>query len=137
MDDKTAKLIALTFTEASDIVKDRLDNLQAILTHLDPEGFKPCTSTKRGYGFDSIHLDTYNRYAEKVSYLLYYFPAYFFVNSYPRVTVLLQMFTPIFSTRRVVDIPTTISVQLTLQRRSKSDPNIPSLSQMPLKTFAE
>jgi len=68
IDDGAAELIAIAFNEASDIIKDRLGNLQAILAHLDPDSFKACDSAKWGYAFDSIHLDTYNRFAEKVSF---------------------------------------------------------------------
>lgn len=67
IDDATSKLIALTYSEASEIIKDRMQNLQAVMKHLDPTWFKPCHSDKHGFTFDSIHFDTYNRYAEKVS----------------------------------------------------------------------
>jgi hypothetical protein len=65
LDDATGRFIALTFSEASEIIKDRMQNLLTIMEHLDPTWFKPSTSNKRGFDFDSIHFDTYNRYAEK------------------------------------------------------------------------
>ena len=67
IDDAVRNLIALTFNEASGFIKDHMQNLQAILSHLDPSSCEPCDSSKYGYAFDSIHLDTYNRFAEKVS----------------------------------------------------------------------
>lgn len=68
IEDSMHKLLALTFSESSGLIKNRLNNLRSILTHLDPDSFKPCDSSMRGYGFDSIHLDTYNRFAENVSH---------------------------------------------------------------------
>jgi hypothetical protein len=58
--------MGLVFSEASDIVRDQMTKLRTILEHADPSSCKPCRSDKRGYAFDSIHLDTYNRFAEKV-----------------------------------------------------------------------
>jgi hypothetical protein len=46
--------------------------LRTILEHADPSSCKPCHSDKRGYTFDSVYLDTYNRFAEKVSDLFYF-----------------------------------------------------------------
>lgn len=68
-EDADSTFIALAFNEASDIIKDRLGIMQKVLRHLDPQSFEPCQSNKHGYTFNSIHLDTYNRFAEKVSVL--------------------------------------------------------------------
>lgn len=69
IEDSDGKFIALAFNEAADIIKDRLGIMQNVLRHLDPQSFEPCQSDKHGYAFDSIHLDTYNRFAEKVNVL--------------------------------------------------------------------
>ena len=66
MDDNSGTFLGLLFNEASEFIKGRMMKLRLILQNADPDIFKHCESDKRGYSFDSIHLDTYNRYAEKV-----------------------------------------------------------------------
>jgi hypothetical protein len=109
IDDAASNLIALTFNEASEIIKDRMQNLQAILSHLDPTSCEPCDSSKYGYAFDSIQLDTYNRFAEKASEFSLKFD-YIFIDLYPREMVLPWMFTLTSSTKTPMDIPTTANV---------------------------
>jgi hypothetical protein len=58
--------MGLVFSEASDIIKDSMTKLRTILEHADPSSSKPCHSNKHGYSYDSIHFDTYNRFAERV-----------------------------------------------------------------------
>jgi hypothetical protein len=70
MGDSTNVFMGLVFSEASDIISDQMTKLRTILEHADPSSCKPCRSDKRGYMFDSIHLDTYNRFAEKVRDLI-------------------------------------------------------------------
>ena len=67
IDDANGHLIALTYCKAFKIVKSCMQNLQAVMKHIDPDWFKPCHSDKYGFAFDSIHFDTYNRYTEKVN----------------------------------------------------------------------
>lgn len=64
--DATGCFLALLSKETSAIIKDRLQIVLSILNHLDDESFEPCISKEHGYAFHSMHLDTYNRFAENV-----------------------------------------------------------------------
>ncbi|KIM74023.1 hypothetical protein PILCRDRAFT_14754 [Piloderma croceum F 1598] len=64
--DSTDAFMGLVFSEASDIIRDSMAKLQAILEHADPSSSNLCHSDKRGYSYDSIHFDMYNRFAERV-----------------------------------------------------------------------
>lgn len=61
------EFVATVFKEAREVIKDRLDRLSDILEHLDPPSFEAISSVTEDFSFDSIHCDTYNRFAEKVS----------------------------------------------------------------------
>jgi hypothetical protein len=64
-------LIALISKEGSDWMKQKLNKLQNILKMFMPDRFQEADSSVRGYTFDSIRFDLYNRFAEKVFILIF------------------------------------------------------------------
>lgn len=62
---KEDTLIALISMEGSDWMKPKLKKLQNILKMFMPDRFNKADSSVKGYTFDSIRFDLYNRFAEK------------------------------------------------------------------------
>jgi hypothetical protein len=60
-------LVALIISSGSEFLQHRLQRLSKILADIDSDFSTPCDSTKKGYKFDTIYADTYNRFAQKVS----------------------------------------------------------------------
>ncbi len=73
--DLTDNLTALIISSGSEFLKPKFRRLLDILGHLDPDFVETCDSNQKGYKFTSIHADTYNRFAQKVSVLLSLFPS--------------------------------------------------------------
>ena len=59
-------LIALIVEEGSHWISEKLDRMQNIIQMLMPDRFQEVDSSVKGYTFDSIRFDLYNRFAEKI-----------------------------------------------------------------------
>lgn len=73
--DAKGEFLALVIGEAREFVAGHLKRMTDVLETLDPDSFEAMDSYIQGYSFDSIHCDTYNRFAEKV--FSFYFISYF------------------------------------------------------------
>ena len=62
-------LIALIVEEGSHWISEKLDRMQNIIQMLMSDRFQEVDSLVKGFTFDSIRFDLYNRFAEKVSIL--------------------------------------------------------------------
>ena len=59
-------LVALIVKESTQWISEKLDRMQNIIQMFMPDRFEEVDSSVKGYTFDSIRFDLYNRYAEKV-----------------------------------------------------------------------
>ncbi|KIM75110.1 hypothetical protein PILCRDRAFT_13805 [Piloderma croceum F 1598] len=54
LDNSDKTFLGLVFSEASGFIKDKLQKLQLILEHANPDRLKLCDSDVHGYAFNSI-----------------------------------------------------------------------------------
>lgn len=69
--DLSDDLVALIISSGSDLLQQRIQRLSQILKDMDSSFMESSDSKKKGYKFDTIYADTYNRYAQKVSESLF------------------------------------------------------------------
>jgi hypothetical protein len=65
--DLQGSLVALLNNDSSGWLQARLAHVHDLLSVIVPGSTKHCKSDKKGYTFNSIHCDIFNRYAERVS----------------------------------------------------------------------